>query len=92
MVLTKTNNRVIPRPSQWNLAKVQKWLENNPVMDDGDCACFLATVLQRIGAAARADAEKYVVLAVFNKRGVGKKPILWLIHTLIDNRSSGRRR
>ena len=81
----KTNTRVIPCPSQWNLAKVQKWLDNNPVTVDGDCAFLLATALQRIGAAARADAEKSVVLALFNKGWVGKEPILWLIHALIDN-------
>jgi hypothetical protein len=38
----------------------------------------------RIGAAARADAEKSVVLALFNKKWLGKEPVLWLIHTLID--------
>ena len=33
----------------------------------------------------RAAAEKSVVPALFNKRWVGKEPILWLIHLLIDN-------
>ena len=35
--------------------------------------------------AARTDAEKATVLALFNKPWVRKEPILWLIHALADN-------
>jgi hypothetical protein len=81
----KANSRDIPRPSQWKLAKLQIWLDNNPVTDDGERAFLLDAVDERIGASARAEAEKAVVLALFNKRWVGKEPILWLIHALVDN-------
>ena len=53
--------------------------------DDGERAFLLDAVNERIGASAKAEAEKAVVLALFNKRWVGNKPILRLIHALIDN-------
>jgi hypothetical protein len=47
---------------------------------------FLLTAIdERIGESARADAEKAAVLALFNKKWVGKEPILWLMLALIDN-------
>jgi len=55
------------------------------VTDDGERALSLDAVNERIGASAKAEAEKAVVLALFNKRWVGKEPILWLIHALVDN-------
>jgi hypothetical protein len=61
------------------------WLDNNPVTDDGERAFLLDAVDERIGASARAEAEKAVVSALFNKRWVGKEPILWLIHALVHN-------
>jgi len=81
----KANSRDIPRPSQWKLAKLQMWLDNNPVIDDGECTFLRDAIDERICASARAEAEKAVVLALFNKKWVGKEPILWLIHALIDN-------
>ncbi len=81
----KATFRDILRPSQWKLAKLQMWLEDNPVTDDGERAFLLAAVNERIGAYARAEAEKAVVSALFSKKWVGKEPILWLIHALIDN-------
>ena len=69
----KANFRDIPRPSQWKLAKLQMWLDDNPVADDGERAFLLAAVDERIGASARAEAEKAsVVSALFNKKWVGK--------------------
>ncbi len=53
--------------------------------DDGERAFLLDAVDERIGASARAEAEKAVVSAIFNKRWVGKEPILRLIHALVDN-------
>jgi hypothetical protein len=81
----KATFRDIPRPSQWKLAKLQMWLDDNPVTDDGECAFLLAAVDERIGAYARAEAEKAVVSALFNKKWVGKEPILRLINALVDN-------
>jgi hypothetical protein len=82
----KANFRDIPRPNQWKLAKLQMWLDDNPVTDDGERAFLLAAVDERIGASARAEAEKAaVVSALFNKKWVGKVPIIRLIHALVDN-------
>jgi hypothetical protein len=81
----KATFRDIPHPSQWKVAKLQMWLDDNPVADDGERAFLLAAVDERIGASARAEAEKAVVLALFNKKWVGKEPILRLIHALVDN-------
>jgi hypothetical protein len=82
----KANFRDIPRPKQWKLAKLQMWLDDNPVTDDGERAFLLAAVDERIGASARAEAEKAaVVSALFNKKWVGKVPIIRLIHALVDN-------
>ncbi len=78
-------SHVPPRPSQWTLPKVQKWLMDNPVSDVGNCAFILSAIDDRVAAAARADAENATVLALFNKPWVGKEPILWLIHALVDN-------
>jgi len=75
----------IPRPNQWKLKKLQMWLNNNPVTDDGERAFLLDAVNERIGASTRAEAEKAVVSALFNKKWVGKEPILRLIHALVDN-------
>jgi hypothetical protein len=61
------------------------WLDNNPVIDDGECTFLRDAIDERICASARAEAEKAVVSALFNKKWVGKEPILWLIHALIDN-------
>jgi hypothetical protein len=58
----KANYRDIPRPSQWKLAKLQMWLDDNPVADDGERAFLLAAVDERIGASARAEAEKAAVV------------------------------
>ena len=55
------------------------------MMDDCERAFLLDAVDERIGASARAEAEKTVVVALFNKRWVGKEPILWLIHALVHN-------
>jgi hypothetical protein len=68
----KANSRDIPRPSQWKLAILKMWLDNNQVMDDGERAFLLDAVDERIGASARAEAEKAVVLALFNQKWVGK--------------------
>jgi hypothetical protein len=76
----------MPRTNQWKLEKLQKWLNNNPVTDDGERAYLLDAVNKRIRASTRAEAEKKaVVSALFNKKWVGKEPILWLIHALVDN-------
>ena len=80
----KANSRDIPHPSQQKLAKLQMWLDNNLVIDDGECAFLLDAVDERICASARAEEEKAVVLALFNKKWVGKEPILQLIHALVD--------
>ena len=72
----------IPPPNQWKLEKLQMWLNNNPVTNDGEHAFLLDAVDERIG---KAEAEKAVVLALFNKKWVGKEPILRLIHALVDN-------
>jgi hypothetical protein len=77
----KANSRDIPHPSQQKLAKLQMWLDNNLVIDDGECAFLLDAVDERICASARAEAEKAVVSALFNKKWVGKEPILRLIHS-----------
>jgi hypothetical protein len=44
------NSRDIPRPSQWKLTKLQIWLDDNPMTDDGECAFLLAAVDEGIGA------------------------------------------
>ena len=75
----------IPRTNQWKLEKLQMWLNDNPVTDDGERAYLLDAVDERIGASTRAEAEKAVVSALFNKKWVGKEPILRLIHALVDN-------
>ena len=80
----KANSRDIPHPSQWKLAKLQMWHDNNPVIDVSECAFLLDAVDERICASARAEEEKAVVLALFNKKWVGKEPILQLIHALVD--------
>ena len=77
----QANSRDIPCPSQWKLAKLQMWLDNNPVMDDGKRAFLLDAVDERICASARAEAEKAVVSALFNTKWVGKEPVLRLIHS-----------
>ena len=51
------------------------------MMDDGKRAFLLDAVDERICTSARAEAEKAVVSALFNKKWVGKEPILWLIHS-----------
>ena len=75
----------IPRTNQWKLEKLQMWLNDNPVTDDGERAYLLDAVNERICASTRAEAEKAVVSALFNKKWVGKEPILRLIHALVDN-------
>ena len=42
------------------------------MMDDGERAFLLDAADERIGASARAEAEKAVVLALFNQKWVGK--------------------
>jgi len=58
----QAKSRDIPRPSQWKLAKLQMWLDNNPVMDDGKRAFLLDAVDERICASARAEAESIGVI------------------------------
>ncbi len=56
------------------------------MVDDGERAFLLAAIDERIGVSARAEAEKAaVVSALFNKKWVGKVPIILLIHALVDN-------
>ena len=55
---------VPPHPSQWTLPKVQKWLADNLVTDDVDEAFLLASVVERIAAAARADTEASAISAL----------------------------
>jgi hypothetical protein len=40
----------IPRTNQWKLEKLQMWLNDNPVTDDGERAYLLDAVNERIGA------------------------------------------
>jgi hypothetical protein len=58
---------------------------DNPVSDVNNHEFILSAIDDRVAAAARADAENATVLALFNKPWVGKEPILWLIHVLVDN-------
>jgi len=51
----KANSRDIPHPSQWKIAKLQLWHDNNPVIDVGECAFLLDAVDERICASARAE-------------------------------------
>ena len=81
----KANSRDIPHPRQWKLAKLKMWLDNNRVMDEGARAFLLNALDGRSGASARAEAEKAVVSALFNKKWVREEPILRLIHALVDN-------
>ena len=42
--ITRRWSRDIPHPSQWKLAKLKMWLDNNLVMDDGERAFLLDAV------------------------------------------------
>ena len=68
-----------PRPSQWNISKSQMWLINNPVTNAVDFTANVEATLEK------ATLEKSLALDMFNKKWVGKEPILRLIHTLVDN-------
>jgi hypothetical protein len=58
---------------------------DNPVSDVEDCAFLLTAVDDRVAATARADAENDTVLTLSNKPWVGKEPIFWLIHVIVNN-------
>ena len=74
-----------PHPSQWTLPKVQEWLMDNPVSDVNNHEFILSAIDDRVAAAARADAENDTVLTLSNKPWVGKEPIFWLIHVIVNN-------
>ena len=57
-----------PHPSQWNDAKIQLWLIDNPISDPDDCAFVLAAVDEHTNVAAWADVERNkTVSELFNK-------------------------
>ncbi len=75
-----------PRPSQWNISKAQMWLIDNPVVSAEECAFLFSVIEERIDAEERAVLEKSSVTEdLFNKKWLGKEPILQLIYTLVDN-------
>jgi hypothetical protein len=75
-----------PCPSQWNIAKTQLWLNDNPISDPDDRAFVLAAVDEHADVAKRANEERNKTASgLFNKNWVGKEAILQLIHALVDN-------
>ena len=74
-----------PRPKQWSLSKVHKWLEENPIGNGFGREFLLAAVDERLVMAEKAAKETEDELSLFNKKLIGKEPILRLIHALIDD-------
>ena len=77
--------KATPRPNQWLLSIVHKWLEENPIGTEFGRECLLAAVDERLAMAEKAAKETEEELSLFNKRWIGKEPILRLIHVLIDD-------
>ena len=74
--------KATPRPKQWSLSKVQKWLKENPI---GREFLLAAAVDERLVMVEKAAKETEEESSLFNKRWIGKEPILRLIHALIDD-------
>ncbi len=85
MMKPELGSQATPRPSQWNISKAQMWLIDNPVTNAVDRAFIISAIEEREAAKAKATLEKSAPMEMFNKKWVGKEPILRLIHTLIDN-------
>ena len=77
--------KATPRPKQWSLSKVHKWLEENPIGNGFGREFLLAAVDERLVMAEKAVKETEDELSLFNKKWIGKEPILRLIHALIDD-------
>ena len=80
------NPKVCPRPSGWNLPKIQKWLMENAVDDDVDVAFLKNTVAERkalVIAAEKEAAEENNRLSVAGNWNA--TACMRLIHTLIDD-------
>jgi hypothetical protein len=73
-----------PRPSQWNISKAQMWLIDNPVSNAVDRA-FIFSAIEEREEAAKANKATSAPMELFNKKWLGKEPILRLIHTVVDN-------
>jgi len=63
-----------PRPKQWSLQKVQKWLEENPIGTGFGREFLLAAVDERLVIAEKAAKETEEESNLFNKRWIGKEP------------------
>ncbi len=77
--------KATPRPKQWSLPKVQKWLKENPIGTGFGREFLLAAVDEKLVLAEKAAKETEEESSLFNKRWIGKEPILRLIHSLIDD-------
>jgi hypothetical protein len=76
----ETAAKVAPCPAQWTLKKVLQWLEEHPINDSCDREYLLKAIDKRAADEQRAEEQAH-----FNKRWIGPKLILHLIHTLIDH-------
>ena len=80
-----TKDKVPPRPAQWPLKKVLKWLEEHPIEDELDREYLFKVIDDGLKNAKAANAQRANENAQFNKSWHGPEPILRLIHTLIDH-------
>ena len=78
-------NAVEPQPKGWNLDKLEKWLEENPIRNQHDIAFLTKTALavkqQAVATLTAKEAEKRLL----DKSWVGKLPWMRLIHSLVDD-------
>jgi len=77
--------KATPRPKQWSLSKVQKWLEENPIGTGFGREFLFVAVDERLVMVEKAAKKTEEETSLFNKRWIGKEPILRLIHALLDD-------
>jgi len=79
------NTIVLPRPAQWTLTKILRWLDNHPITDRFD-RIFLKRALDEFkGNAMSAQSDRLRESDHIEKKWTGKVPYLRLIHALADN-------
>ncbi len=77
-----TADKVAPRPAQWPLKKVLQWLEDHPIDNNSDREYLFKAIAERVETAKAADLERAREQNQFNKKWIGPKPILRLIHEI----------
>ncbi len=79
------NKEIGPRPKQWNMPKLQEWLEQNPVVDESDIAFVTASVASRKAVAEAAQKEENEENARLGAGNWNSTACMRLIHALVDH-------